>query len=92
MKKMKNEIKHIKNLGFYFVGTLKFKSFLLGCVTDVESSLLVFTGKSSESFSRMYIFALLILLHNKCSPRFLCYVQFSYYIYCDRLISFFIVS
>lgn len=71
MKKMKNEEKHIKQLGFYFVGASKCKIFLLCDVTNVESSSLIFIGKSSESFSRIYIFAILILLHNKCSTQFL---------------------
>lgn len=92
MKKMNDKEKYTKHLGFYFVRVLKFKVFLLCNVIDVENCLLIFTGKSSEGLSRIYISAILILVHNKCSTQFLCDVQFSHYIYCYRLISFFIVS
>lgn len=77
---------------FTFVGISKHNIFLLCDVINVESCLLIFTGKSSESLSRIYIVTILILLHNKCSTQFLCYVQFSHYVYCYMLISFFIVS
>lgn len=86
MKKMNDKEKYTKHLGFYFVRVLKFKVFLLCNVIDVENCLLIFIGKSSEGLSRIYISAILILVHNKCSN------QFSHYIYCYRLISLFIVS
>lgn len=89
MKKMSNTEKYIKHLGFYFVRASKCKVFLLCNVTDVENCLLIFTGKSSESLSRIYISVILILVHSKCSTQFLCDVQFSHYIDCYRLISFF---
>lgn len=56
--------KHIKHLGFYFREILNVRFFFLCDVTNMESILLTFTGKGSESLSRIYIFDILILFHN----------------------------